>query len=232
MMTYALVENGLALGPFKCVAIVSSPEVKGLNAVIDHMVAEGTGLTRPQALAYFEKLTQTIEYFVGEGHRVVTPLLRVRPTISGVFDNKKDLFDPSRHQLNIRASAGLRLKKLPSKVKMEKVEVSQQAPLPVLFIDGNSEEINLFADPGGIGVLKGNRMKFDPSDTAVGIFFVAAGDPTNETRVEVYSGIKPSEIHFQIPTLPSGDYIIVVKTRSKNGNLILKGELKEIILSN
>jgi len=28
------------------------------------MVAEGTGLTRPQALAYFEKLVQSFEHFI------------------------------------------------------------------------------------------------------------------------------------------------------------------------
>ena len=229
MLKYALVESVMTNDPHNCVASVSSPEVKDLNDVIDFMIAEGTGLTRPQAMAYFEKLTQTIEYFVGQGHRVITPLVRVKTTISGVFNDKKDIFDPSRHQLNIRASAGLRLKELPSKIKMEKVEVSQQAPAPELFIDGSSLEVNLSASPGGIGVLKGNRMKFDPSNNALGIFFTSTENPADETRVRVYSGIKPSEIHFQIPELPSGNYTIAVKTISKNGYSIQKGELKEII---
>ena len=33
--------------------------VFNMNDVIDVMIADGIGLTRPQALAYFEKLTQT-----------------------------------------------------------------------------------------------------------------------------------------------------------------------------
>jgi hypothetical protein len=90
MLKYALVENAMALDPSNCVAIVSSPESKNLDDVINFMVAEDTGLTRPQAMAYFEKLTQTILYFVGQGHSVATPLLRVRPTISGVLNNKSD----------------------------------------------------------------------------------------------------------------------------------------------
>ena len=229
MLKYALVESVMTNEAHNCVASVSSPEVKDLNDVINFMIAEGTGLTRPQALAYFEKLTQTIEYFVGQGHRVITPLVRVRPTISGVFNDKKDFFDPSRHKLNIRASAGLRLKELPSKIKLEKVDVSLQVPAPELFVDGSSLEVNLSANSGGIGVLKGKRMKFDPSDNALGIFFVSTENPADETRAEVYSGIKPSEIHFQIPVLLSGDYTIVVKTKSKNGYFVQKGELKEII---
>ena len=52
MINYSLVENVLAPNPNGYVAVVSSSETKDLNAVIDFMIAEGTGLTRPQALAY------------------------------------------------------------------------------------------------------------------------------------------------------------------------------------
>ena len=185
MLKYVLVENGMTTEPYNCVAAVSSPEVKDLNDVIDFMIAEGTGLTRPQAMAYFEKLTQTVEYFVGQGHRVVTPLLRVKPSISGIFNDKKDFFDASRHRINIRTSSGQRLIELPTKIKMEKVEAASQAPVPQVFIDGSSQEINTSASPGGIGVLKGSLMKFDPSDSALGIFFIPAENPLNEIRVNV-----------------------------------------------
>ncbi len=182
MLKYALVESAMATVPNNCVAVVSSPEVKDLNDVINFMIAEGTGLTRPQALAYFEKLIQTVEYFVGQGHRVKTPLIKVCPTITGTFKDKKDTFDSSRHRINIRATAGLRLKELPSKIKLEKVAVAQQSPDPQLFIDGSSQEMNLSASPGGIGVLKGILLKFDPADSLQGVFFAAADNPF----VEIY----------------------------------------------
>jgi hypothetical protein len=229
MLKYALVENAMALDPSSCVAIVSSPESKNLDDVINFMVAEGTGLTRPQAMAYFEKLTQTILYFVGQGHSVATPLLRVRPTISGVFNNKSDNFDPSRHQVNIRATAGLRLRDLETNIKLEKVKASTQAPMPDTFTDVLSGESNFFATPGGIGVLKGQMLKFDVDDEQQGIFFVPVNDPATEIRVEAYSGIKPSEIHFQIPALETNDYYLVVKSIHKIGKSILKGELGTVI---
>ena len=226
MIKYLLIRNGMAIKANSCIALVSSPEVKDLNDVITHMIAEGTGLTRPQALAYFEKLTQTIEYFVKEGHRVITPLIKVRATISGVFENEKDNFDRSRHTINVRATSGSRLKELPTKIKLEKVQIASQIPIPQLFTDGSSEETNLSASSGGIAVLRGCLLKFDPADSELGIFFVSTDDPNNETRVDVYSGIKPSEIHFQIPNLPSGTYTIAVKTRFRNGLSILRGEMR------
>jgi len=149
MLKYALVENVLALNPNGYVAVVSSPETKDLNAVINYMIAEGTGLTRPQALAYFEKLIQTIEFFVGQGHRVNTPLIRVKPTISGVFTNTDDSFDSSRHAVHIRTSSGLRLLDLPTKIKLEKVEPSQSIPILRSFVDGVNKKVNT----SGVSVL-------------------------------------------------------------------------------
>jgi len=229
MLKYALVENEMVTEPCSCVAVVSSPDVKNLNDLIDFMIAEGTGLTRPQALAYFEKLTHTIEYFVGQGYRVVTPLFRIQPSITGIFNDKKDTFDANRHKISIRTSSGLRLKELPSKIKLEKVDIPQYNPVPQIFINASNSEINSSATSGGIAVLKGDRMKFDSSDSALGIFFAPVKNPANEIRVNLYSGIKPSEIHFLIPELPSGDYIIVVKTLSRNGKYTQEGSLKQVI---
>ncbi len=229
MLKYTLVESSMTVDPHNCVAIVSSPESKDLNDVIDFMIAEGTGLTRPQALAYFEKLTQTVEYFVGQGHRVNTPLIRVRPCISGLFIDKKDVFDPNRHQINVRATAGLRLRMLETNIKVEKVKFIQPVPILEIFTDAITGETNFFGTPGGIGVLKGNLLKFDVTDNQQGVFFASVADPSNETRVEVYSGIKPSEIHFQIPALAAGDYTIAVKSILKSGGTLRKGELEHTI---
>ncbi len=229
MLKYALVENVLANDPNNCVAVVSSPEVKDLNDVIGFMIAEGTGLTRPQAMAYFEKLTQTIEYFVGQGHRVITPLIHVRPSIKGLFNNMEDHFDSSRHRINIKSASGLRLKELATKIKLEKVDIIQQIPMIKTFVDGTTGSINYSASAGGIGVVRGRLLKFDTSDIQQGVFFTPENDPSDETRVEVYTGIRPSEIHFQIPQLPEGNYMLAVKTLSRNGNDLIKGELKQMI---
>ena len=229
MLKYALVENALTLNPNRCVAVVSSPETKDLNAVIDFMIAEGTGLTRPQALAYFEKLIQTIEYFVGQGHRVTTPLLRVRPTISGVFTGPDDSFDPSRHTINIRTSSGLRLLDLATKIKLEKVNASQSIPVLLSFIDGINKRVNTSAVSDGYATIIGKFLKFDPSDSRLGVFFILSDDLSNEIPMPGYLEIQPSKLHFKMPVLSAGAYKVVVKTLSRNGIDILQGELKPTI---
>jgi len=226
MLKYALVENALAIDPNSCVAVVSSPEIKDLNAVINFMVAEGSGLTRPQALAYFEKLIQTVEYFVGQGHRVVTPLIRVKPTVSGVFTGPDDSFDPLRHSIHIRTSSGSRLVELPTKIKLEKVEASSSAPILSAFIDGVNKKTNTFAVSDGNGTIKGKYLKFDPADSRLGVFFVPVVDPSEEIPMTGYMEIMPSKLHFRIPVLLPGTYKIIVKTLSRNGINLMQGELK------
>ena len=54
MLKYCLVDNRLAKDEKNFVAMVSSPVTMTLDKLIDEMISEGTGLTRPQALAYFE----------------------------------------------------------------------------------------------------------------------------------------------------------------------------------
>ena len=226
MLKYALVENVLALNPNGYVAVVSSPETKDLNAVINYMIAEGTGLTRPQALAYFEKLIQTIEFFVGQGHRVNTPLIRVKPTISGVFTNTDDSFDSSRHAVHIRTSSGLRLLDLPTKIKLEKVEPSQSIPILRSFVDGVNKKVNTSAVSDGYGTINGRSLRFDPADSRLGVFFVTENDRSNEIPMSGYLEIRPSKLHFKIPVLSAGNYRVIVKSLSRNGSNVLQGELK------
>jgi hypothetical protein len=212
MLKYSLVENALALNPNGYVAKVSSPETKDMNAIIDYMVSEGTGLTRPQALAYFEKLIQSIEYFVGQGHRVTTPLFRVKPTITGVFANSDDAFDSSRHSINIRTSSGLRLLDLITKIKLEKTVAPQPIPILRSYTDGMNQTFNASAVSDGLGVVKGKWLRFDPADNRQGVFFVSVTNPATEIQMTGYTEIMPSKVHFRIPAIPAGDYRVVVRT--------------------
>ena len=106
MINYILVENDITAENESCYAIVSSPGTKNLDDIITHMIEEGSGLTRPQAMAYFERLTQSVIHYANQGYSIATPLFRTRPTICGVFKGKGDKFDPERHQIKIRGKIG------------------------------------------------------------------------------------------------------------------------------
>jgi hypothetical protein len=225
MIKYQLVESGLATEAGACHAIVSVSNTRNLDQIINHMISEGTGLTKPQALAYFEKLSQSILYFIELGFCVSTPLFKVRPTINGKFANKEDLYDPNRHQLNFRITPGLRFRSVKTDVKIEKSENSSQSPAPTAFIDVNTDGRNETVSPGSMAMLKGNRLRFDKEDANQGIFFASLDNPDTVVRSAQYAEINPSKVLFLIPALEPGEYKILIKKNSDNGKTLLSGEL-------
>ena len=215
MLKYYLVQNHLVQGEENFVALVSSPETKTMEDVVKVMIAEGTGLTRPQVLAYFEKLTQTVLGFLKDGHNVVTPFFRVRPTIKGLFENNEDSFDPTRHRVNTRFLPGERLRQLSAEFHLEKCETNTFQPLLKKFSDAATSTEDVVATPGGIGVINGLYLQFDTSDLSQGVFFVPENNPETAIRAVIYSRIFSKELSFIIPMLESGVYRVMVKTKPR-----------------
>ena len=219
MLKYYLIENPLAKDQNNFVALVSSPETKTLDQVLDTMIAEGTGLTRPQALAYFEKLTQTVLGFLKDGHCVSTPLFKVRPTISGIFKSNQDSFDTTRHKVNARLLPGDKLSKLTADFYMQKCDIQVFQPLLKKFTDAATTQVDAVATPGGIGTLNGNHLYFDKENLELGVFFVPTNNPETAIRAMIYSRIFPKELSFCIPPLEPGEYRVMVKTLPKTDML-------------
>ncbi|MDD4489517.1 MAG: DNA-binding domain-containing protein [Paludibacter sp.] len=96
MIKYALAKNQMASDKPNFVANVSCMDNISFDDLLNKMVEEGTGLTRPQAMAYFERLTQTVISLLENGCTVNTPLFKVRLTIKGVFETADDYFDPEK----------------------------------------------------------------------------------------------------------------------------------------
>ena len=230
MIKYILVENAITAENESCYAVVSSPGTINLDDIITHMIEEGSGLTRPQAMAYFERLTQSVIHYANQGYSIATPLFRTRPTICGVFKGKGDKYDPERHQIKIRGMEGQRLREMPIKIrKIVKVTDSLQSPILYTFTDVCSEEKNKTLTSCGMGVLAGKLLRFNAKDDRLGLFFVPVNDQKNKIRVKVYSGVRPSEIHFKIPELEAGEYKLIALTLSRSGKKILNGQLEETL---
>jgi len=200
-----------------------------LDQIIDYMVAEGTGLTRPQALAYFEKLIQSFEHFIEIRGGVSTPLFNIRTTITGVFHDKGDKFDPKRHTIQLRISPGSRLKELKSRLKLTKERSQEHTPNPLSFIDYISETKNQMATPQSVATIRGYELKFDPNDVNQGIFFIPENGTKANVRVITYSFIRAKEVHFMIPLLPPGKYTVVVQAIMRGHKKIRGGVLEHII---
>lgn len=229
-LQYALFDNPLTDDPTDLMAVIQDPDTVDLGMITDEMVDEGTGLTRPQAKAYNEKLFQIVKSHVRKGRRVRLPIVDIHSAIRGVFKTKDDSFDTVRHRVVILVTPGVELRRLEKEIKPEKVKGASPMPDPQDFTDAATGERNRTATPGGIASLRGYYLKFDPADPAQGLFFVSADNPQTAVRASQFTNIKPSELHFQVPQLAPGEWRVEVRANVRGGKQLRNGSLADIIV--
>jgi len=110
-----------------------------------------------------------------------------------------------------------------------KTKFNSLFPSPESLTDASSETENTKLTPGGVAVLRGSLLKFDPNDVQQGIFFVAADNPAEEIRADKYATIRSSEVNFQIPALEAKDYILTVKSAYYSWTKVRKGEMENVL---
>ncbi len=159
-----------------------------------------------------------------DGAHVNTPLVNFRTSIKSTFSGPLDGFDPSRHEVVTRVVPGKRLRKvLSAGARVLKLDPAALALLPLQYLDANTGAADSTLTPAGMGQLGGRHLKFDPSDPAQGVFFVASDG--RETRVEVVGRNKPSELSFLVPALAAGEYTLQVRAAYNGNPQVRQGQL-------
>lgn len=227
MIKYTLAKNQLAKNKPNYVANVSCMAYKNYDDLLDVIVAEGSGINRPQVIAVMERLIQSIHRLLEEGYTVNTPLFKVRPTIKGVFETEDDYFDPKKQRISYTMTAGKRMKPETANIVLKKIKSS----LPVIktFYDSESRETNNIITPGGGALVKGENLRFDLDDPEQGIFFCDVHDPKKAIRALGFIGNSCNEIVFLIPLLQAGDYILRIINCNNDKSIKLNGILKQIL---
>ncbi len=90
-----------------------------------------------------------------------------------------------------------------------KQETIKPTPALLEYVDLGSGETNGTITPDNIGTINGHRLKFDPTEPAEGIFFIA--DDNSETKATAIQKNKPGQLVFLVPTLASGTYHLEVR---------------------
>lgn len=230
-LKYYLVPNQMTEGPDDYMAVSSNTKSFSIEDVFDYMTRSGSTVTKAEALAVFEEITQGIFNIVQQGDSVVTPLVNIKSNISGVFQSDDDSFDSRRHQVRINVSAGLRLKEINGSIPTEKIPARERQPTPIHFIDDSSDTRDDVITPGGGARITGSLLKFDASDENQGVFFINMDDDS-ATRVESMLRNKPGELIFVNPDLPAGSYELEVRSLLYGNTAIRTGTLSDDLTVN
>lgn len=212
---YSLSDNKLTADPNDLRAQVRITATVGIEDLAESIVRPGSTVTKAEFLAMWEELGAEVERRVQRGESVVTDLFTVRPTLTGVWANDQDSFDPTRHRGRLRLGTGVRLRRTEPKLRFELERAQDQsAPQPGHLEDFTSETTNDTLTKGGTVRLKGDNLKYDPTDADQGLFLVSGtGTATRVTKVLTN---KPSELLFIVPpTLGAGTYKVEVRAKPK-----------------
>lgn len=220
---YVLRKNNLVETPDIYAASVRISSSAGLEEIADRIVDQGTTVRRADVLAVLENAIEACDTMLLDGMRVqFGGLVDLFPKIKGSFVGPTDIYDPARHQVDVAAMPGKRVRHtFRENASVEREETIKPTPGIVKYGNTGSGD-RLKAVPGPtIGTINGYRLKFDPAKEDEGIFFIATTDGVAH-RIDLgnIQRNKPGELIFMNPSLSQGTYWLEVRTRyTENGEL-------------
>lgn len=225
---YSLIENKLTADPDDYRGQVQHNSSVTIEDVLQKIARPGSTVTAAEGLAFWEELSQAVVAELQAGNRVVSDLFVVSLGLTGTFNGAQDAFDTARHQLRVRVSPGIRLRKAEQGLSVEQVRADTVQPVLDQIEDFGTDTTNERLSKGGTARLTGSRLKFDPADTTQGIFLI---NPTGaETRIARVLTNKPSELLFLVPaSLANGQYRVVVRAKPFGNQGIRAGELSSLL---
>ncbi|OHB56990.1 MAG: hypothetical protein A2Y07_11550 [Planctomycetes bacterium GWF2_50_10] len=221
---YVLQKNNLVEEPQQYAASMRIAGSVGLNELADRIVEQGTTVRRPDVLAVLENALMAADSMLLDGFRVqFGGLVDLYPKIKGSFEGPTDTYDPSRHQVDVGAMPGKRVRdNFREHAAVEKTETIKpqpslievsQLPAPAAEVTESLEEDVIPIVAGSICTLNGYRLRFNPAAEDEGIYFVARiGGAV--IKVATVQKNMPGQLVFLMPTIATGGlYYLEVRTR-------------------
>lgn len=224
-LRFGLSPNHLTDDPNDYMAVVTDNETVTTEQLIVEMSGKGSTVTKAEALSVIEEFMYTIAQHVKKGYNVNTELIKIYPSIVGVFNSENEGFDLSKHGIRLNINPGSRLREIIHEIEVKKVKLEANIPMLQQFTDLKTHIVNESFTLGQIASLKGSQLKFDAEDPTQGIFFIASAEGT-QTRVENVVKNKPSELLFFIPeSIGTGTFQVEVRTIYPNYKTMRTGRL-------
>lgn len=215
---YKLHTNPLTDSENQYRAIVDFDKTLGREQLIDKMELRGSTITRADIVAVLDELDRAVIDALLDGKQINTGLILFTASIKGVFIGVDDVFNATRHTLELRVRPTVQFKK---KIKAGAQFKKMPSIEPTPVVKSYHNLYNLGADtvlsPAHTAQLKGRNLLFKRSDPQQGVFLTPqkTGVPlVDDTpiRVEEVSRLTPGEIIFRVPdTLLPGRYKLEVK---------------------
>jgi len=223
---YALYKNKLTEETDLYAARVLITASADLETIADRIVEQGSTVTRTDIIAVLEGSVSAVQSLLLEGTRVnFGGLFDLYPKIKGKFTSVTDHYDPSRHQVDIGATPGSRVRRfIRDNAAVGKLETILPKPSVLEYVDLGTGTTNTAVTSGNIGTLHGSRLAFDPANADEGIFLIDATTAA-EVKVTQIQKNKPSELIFMVPDFAFTSLFIEVRKHFTEGGELRTGRL-------
>lgn len=208
---YYLLPNTATPDPNDQSARVNTTINMNEDQLAQELVNRGVATSKAQAAAVIAGYQQLIAEKVADGAAINTQLFTARPGITGVFTDPNDTFDPARHTLSANLQSGPLLREKLSTATTQKIIRPEPAPILVSFTNNANGAVNTSATPAGIGQIRGDQLKFDPTPATAGIYFIPATGSAVKVPTANIATRTEGELLFTIPALAAGTYRLEVR---------------------
>jgi hypothetical protein len=207
---YYLKRNPFTSGETDHAAYISGNTVYDAESIIPELLRRGSTITEADVRAVLSVFYDVVGDLVSEGNHVNLPIANIKPRIAGIFPSATARFDPTVHTVTASLSPGKALSARLREAHPEKTTRAAALPEIHSFTDVKTQAMNVFLSPGFIGCIAGNELKFDPTNPAEGIYFIAVDG--SETKVRDVAKRTKLALVFSIPeALSPGSYRLEVR---------------------
>jgi len=211
-------------------AVVQNYKKVTFPQLIGDMTGEGSILKDIECNAVAHGFFKALGKRLQNGEGLISEYLIIDHSISGVFNDEEDQFDPERHQINVNIRLGSFLAAMVANTPVQKIKSSRKMPVLEQFRDLKTKTVNDRITPGSFAEISGSELKIeDPDDVQQGIFFIDSAGA--EVRVAEISNNIPSKLLIEIPdALKKGEYALEVRSVWRNTKQLRKGRLAETLV--
>ena len=205
-------------------ARVTAIAIHDVESITDEMLRRGSTISKSDIAAVLITFFEVVTDEVTEGNHVNLPIANIKPSITGIFHNANDTFDPERHTIKASLTPGDFLRKKVRTAALHKISHLSPQPMLTQFTDSSTQAIDSILTPGSIGMINGSELDFNADNPEEGIFFIT--DENTALRVTVIATLYPKQLVFSIPaSLSVGHYRLEVRKGYGESAVIRHGRL-------
>lgn len=197
--------------------------VNSREDLIGKITGPGSILKPTETDAVIDNYWQTITEYIRDGEAYSDDYIRTRFSISGVFQNEVDQFDPERHEVLVSIVLKDSVAEAANNISVQKVNGRNIVPEIERIYDWGSETNDETLTPGDVLEITGNHLKLYDNLEEEGVFFVNQSDGT-ETNADQIRTNEPKTLTLRIPDgLAACTYRLEVRTTSRTGDTLRTG---------